>query len=70
MKKTENALFVYAKDGIVKVYDLQTSLLLKDKMKIEGWKHTATLDSIAFIEHLVNCKDEKYIIETVINLRK
>jgi len=48
-------IFVYAKDGKIKALDLETALDgEEDKLKSEGYTHTATLDPCRFIEYLCN----------------
>lgn len=52
-------LFVYAKDGKVKLYHLEEAQKIDKIMISEGWKHTATIDPITWIEYLHNFSDDK-----------
>lgn len=46
-------IFVYAKDG--KISCLTTDEAIKmDSLKDNGWKHTATVNSVRWIEAVVN----------------
>jgi hypothetical protein len=45
-------VFVYSKNGIIKVLDLDEAI--SNKLLQEGWVHTATLDPCAYIEYLCN----------------
>jgi hypothetical protein len=45
------ALFVYRKGKRVKFLSLNEAILQKGKLK--GWKHTATLEPIAFLKALL-----------------
>lgn len=47
-------VFVYAKDGKIKVLTLANAVLEGNKLKDDSWKHTETLDVIAWIEGLHN----------------
>ena len=57
-------IFVYAKDGKIKVIDLETAINgEEDKLKSEGYTHTATLDPCRFIEYL--CNESKSVVADV-----
>lgn len=45
-------VFVYSKNEIIKVLDLNEAL--GTTLLQEGWVHTATLDPCAYIEYLCN----------------
>ena len=45
-------VFVYSKNGIIKVLDLDKSI--SNTLLQQGWTHTATLDPCAYIEYLCN----------------
>ena len=53
-----SVLFVYAKSGRVKCLPFGNSLgkmrKIERELLADGWKHTATLDPAAWIEHLMN----------------
>ena len=51
-------VFIYAKEGEIKVLDSQEALRLHDTLKKEGWVHTRTFNPCALIEYLHNeCED-------------
>ena len=61
-----NIVFVYSKNGIIKVLDLSEAK--NNTLLLEGWVHTATLDPCAYIEYLCNQsktikKDVKKLLE-------
>lgn len=57
-------IFVYAKDGKIKVLGLESALDGgEDKLKSEGYTHTATIDPCRFIEYL--CNESKSVIADV-----
>lgn len=57
-------IFVYAKDGKIKVLDLESALDGgEEKLKNEGYIHTATLDPCRFIEYL--CNESQNVIADV-----
>lgn len=57
-------IFVYAKDGKIKVLDLETAINgEEDKLKSEGYIHTATLDPCRYIEYL--CNESKSVVADV-----
>ena len=58
-------VFVYSKNGIIKVLDLDEAI--SNTLLQEGWVHTATLDPCAYIEYL--CNQSKQIKKDV-NLLK
>jgi hypothetical protein len=58
-------IFVYKKDDKIKVLDLNRSPFEHEKMKNEGYKHTATLDVCMFIENLYNEVPDEEIIKSI-----
>ena len=61
-----NIVFVYSKNGIIKVLDLNEDL--GNTLLQQGWVHTATLDPCVYIEYLCNQsksikKDVKKLLE-------
>ena len=57
-------IFVYAKDGKIKVLDLESIIDGKEEnLKNEGYIHTATIDPCRFIEYL--CNESKSVIADV-----
>ena len=54
----ENTIFIYAKDGKVKVLSIEDAKAQAESLLSDGWKHTATLDACIWIEYLCNsCYD-------------
>jgi hypothetical protein len=47
-------VFVYARDGIVKALDYNQAIKVAAQMECDGWKRTATIGFIAWIEWLCN----------------
>lgn len=70
MRNPNNTVFVYHKDGQIKVFDLETSGLENNSLIRNGWEHTATLDSCAFIEYLANNKEADDVLHTLQDLFK
>jgi len=60
-----STLFVYSKDGKIKVLDYQSAKQLKNQMSKDGWLHTATLNSCVFIEYLANNEEYVDVINTL-----
>lgn len=57
-------IFVYAKDGKIKVLNLESIIDGKEEnLKNEGYTHTATIDPCRFIEYL--CNESKSVIADV-----
>ena len=52
--RASHMVFVYAKDGEIRVLHIERANGEKDKLVADGWKHTATLDAAMFIENLWN----------------
>lgn len=50
---TDTFLFVYAKDGKIRCLTTDQAIEM-DALKEKDWKHTATLNSVLWIEALVN----------------
>lgn len=47
-------LFVYAKNGKIKVLSIGEAKRLQDDLLKDGWVHTQTLDPCVYIQHLHN----------------
>jgi ABC-type uncharacterized transport system ATPase subunit len=47
-------VFIYAKDGRIKVLGLDDAYEQHDYLPSEGWVHTATLDACIFLQFLHN----------------
>jgi len=56
------AIFVYHKDGMTKCYT-------NPPLNMIGWKHTATLDPVVFLNYLLTLSDVD-IINEIKGLRK
>lgn len=54
MELTQTFIFVYAKDGKIKVLNFEDDIKYSRTFIKDGWKHTATLDACRFIEYLGN----------------
>ncbi len=61
----ENTVFVYHKEGKIKVLDYKTDAYLGEKMVSENWEHTATLNTCVWIEYLFNQADNEDILEGI-----
>jgi len=49
-----NVIFVYFKDGKIKILDIEHGKPDHEKMINDGWKHTSTVNASVFIEQLFN----------------
>lgn len=47
-------VFVYFKNGKIKVLDLANATSQDADLKMDGWKHTATIDPCVWMEYLFN----------------
>jgi len=56
MKTPENTIFVYNKDRRTKCYT-------NPPITVIGWKHTATLDPVAFLNYLLTLSNKGIIKE-------
>jgi hypothetical protein len=66
-----NIVFVYSKNGIIKVLDLDLDKVKNNTLLQEGWVHTATLDPCAYIEYLCNESSSiKYDVKKLLNPTK
>lgn len=52
-------VFVYTKEGKIKVLSHHQDQLEKDQLLSDGWTHTATLDACRWIEWLHNNASDK-----------
>jgi uncharacterized protein Smg (DUF494 family) len=64
----DNIVFVYFRNNEIKAFGLSDSRVNHDDLITAGWKHTATLNPCAWIEHLLN--HSKNIKKSVEQLRK
>jgi hypothetical protein len=58
-------VFVYHKDGEIKVLDSQQANEQHELLIFNGWKHTATLDACKFIEY--HAKRNKELFKALIS---
>lgn len=67
-----NILYVYAKRNDIRVLDQESSDLISGNLLQTGWKHTATIDPVMFIEHLfkVSKNEDKELLYEKINSLK
>jgi len=65
MNNIDSTVFIYAKDGKIKVIGLQNARKASDELKKEGWTHTATLDPCMFLEYLVNKANDADILKEI-----
>jgi len=63
-----DTIFIYAKDGKIKCLNLEESLKLGRNLVNDGYTHTHTLDSCAFIQYLHNDCEEIYLINEIKSL--
>ncbi len=60
-------LFVFSRRNIVQVLTHEQARWSEGTLKSNGWKHTATIDARAWIEHIAN--DEAYCGPNIDELR-
>lgn len=68
MTQEQVFVFVYAKGPKIKVLGLEDSKKYHEELKIDGWKHTHTLDACMYLQFLHNSCDN--IEEEVMALKK
>ena len=62
-------VFIYSKEGKIKVLNLEKSKKEHDDLILDGWVHSSTLDPCVWIAHLYNyCDDEIDVLKEVIDL--
>lgn len=52
----ETPIFIFAKDGKVRALNINDAMDLK--LNEKGWKHTATMDAIAWLNYYLNSDHE------------
>ena len=66
MSNVNNTVFVFHKNGKIKVFDLETLKNLEGEgLASKGWQHTATLNPCVFIEYLANNEEYVDVINTL-----
>jgi len=63
-------LFVYSKGEEVEVLTLMEDRFERERLILNGYKHTATLNAAAYVKYLANCKSQKEIINHIKSLKK
>jgi hypothetical protein len=53
----EAIVFVYAKDGVIKVLNHEDALLNQSDLIGKGWEHTQTINACAYLQYLYSCED-------------
>jgi hypothetical protein len=66
----DNTIFIYHKDGKIKVLDFETSKVLHNQMIDNGWLHTTTLNPCVWIEYLFNQCEIEDLFDNVKSLSK
>ena len=67
----EQIVFIYAKEGEIKVLGLENSIANKESLIKEGWKHTQTIDACMWIEYIHNnCNHIVREVKSLSNLKK
>ena len=59
--KEATVVFVYYKEGKIKVLDFEEAKKQRNKMISENWFHAATIDPIEWIEYLYNQAEDKLL---------
>jgi hypothetical protein len=54
-------IFIYSKDGKIKVLNFETSKILHDEMRGKGWCHVHTINPCIFIEYLFEKSDNEIV---------
>ena len=65
-----NTVFVYAKDGEIRVLSLEQAIKHKYNLIGYGWEHTATIDPCLWIEKLHNSLKGRKMISAIKELSK
>jgi len=60
-----NTVFVYAKDGKIKVLNTEVASEPNDRLLKQGWEHTATIDACRWLENIYNDLDEEDVITKI-----
>lgn len=69
MDNLNSVVFVYSKEGNVKVLDLESAIIKGNDLELSGWKHTATLDARRFIESLLNGAEDFEVLDSIKELK-
>lgn len=64
----ENLVFIYHKDGKIKVLDLKSSKEQHIELISDNWTHTQTINTCVWIEYLFNVADECDVLEEIRSL--
>jgi len=63
-------IFVYAKDGKIKVLNIDTAIKIREELINNGWVHTKTLDACVYLQYLHNNCEEVDLIDEITSLIK
>ena len=66
----EVIIFVYAKDGKIKVLGIDSVLRLEEELLKDGWVHTQTLNACVFLQYLHNFCDAEDLVDEMKSLTK
>jgi hypothetical protein len=66
----EAFVFVYTKDGKIKVLNIEEAKRLQYELVKGGWVHTQTLDACVYIQYLHNDCEEIDLIDEMKSLTK
>ncbi len=63
-------VFVYAKNGKIKVLNIDSSIKNNNELINDGWVHTKTLDACVYLQYLHNNCEEVDLIYEITSLIK
>lgn len=66
---TDAVVFIYAKNGKIKALDIEQTKKLWAELAKDGWIHTQTLDTCAWIQYLHNDCNEVDLMNEIESLR-
>ena len=66
---TDAVIFIYAKDGKIKALDIEQTRQYQSELIKEGWIHTQTLDTCAWIQYIHNDCNEVDLMNEIKSLR-
>jgi len=64
-----STVFIYLKNDLVKVLDIEQSKSLDKELKKQGFRHIVTLNSAIYLQMLLNLTDEADILHEVKSLK-
>jgi len=69
MDNLNSVVFLYSKEGKIRVLDIENARTKNNDLEPNGWKHTATLDACKFIESLLNGAEDFEVLESIKELK-